>query len=335
MHPARIHLARLPTPLEPMDRLSAQLGGPRLWIKRDDLTESGASGNKIRKLEYCFAEAKAQGCNQIITCGGLQSNHCRATALLGARLGFKVVLVLRGEPEGAAQGNLLLDTVAGAEIRTYPIKQYQHSLDQLLSQAKQDGVRAGYTPYVIPTGASDEVGVWGYVAASAELVQDFATADINPDALVVATGSGGTQAGLTAGLPMAGSSLPVWGFAVCDDAAWFRDKVRSDLQAWQKRYRVDLDIDALRINVDDRYIGPGYARATPAVFETIALVARTEGLVLDPVYTGKAFHGLLQECREGRFKQAANVVFVHTGGSYGLMAQSVETAAALSGSVTV
>lgn len=327
--PPRLDLARLPTPLEPLDNLHARLGGPRIWVKRDDLTELGASGNKIRKLEFCLAEAKQQQATAIITCGGLQSNHCRATALLGAKLGFTVHLVLRGELEGAAEGNLMLDQLAGAVVHSYPVKQYQQDLGALLDRHADDLRSQGETPFIIPTGASDEIGVWGYVCAADELVCDFETYGLDVNNVVVATGSGGTQAGLTAGLHLHGSSAQVWGMAVCDDEHWFRNKVRADLAAWQARYQMELDIDALNINVDDRYIGPGYAQATPEVFDTIKLVASTEGLVLDPVYTGKAFHGLLDQIGNGRFADDTDIVFVHTGGSFGLMAQSSQVAAAL------
>lgn len=329
--PPRLSLARLPTPLEPLNRLREVNGGPRIWVKRDDLTESGAHGNKIRKLEFTLAQAKAEHATALVTCGGLQSNHCRATALLGARLGFKVHLVLRGEHSGAAAGNLMLDQLAGATIHAHPAPHYRDNLEELLAGVASDLRAAGEKPFIIPTGASDEIGVWGYINAAAELMEDLDAEGIDIRNVVVATGSGGTQAGLTAGLHLAGSAANVWGMAVCDDADWFKNKVRQDLSGWQARYGVDIDIDALNINVDDRYIGPGYARATPEVFDTIGLVASTEGLVLDPVYTGKAFHGLLSECRDGRFRDDHDIVFVHTGGSFGLMAQAPEFAASRGG----
>lgn len=325
--PPRLRLARLPTPFEPLDRLSARLGGPRIWVKRDDLSDCAVSGNKVRKLEFSIAQALAEGADTLLTCGGLQSNHCRATALLGARLGLGVELVLRGEPAGTPDGNLFLDRLAGAGVHCYPMRQYQQELDTLLA-AHAARLRAdGRHPFVIPTGASDAIGVWGYVAASAELAADFAQAGIAPRVVVCATGSGGTQAGLTAGLRLHGLDTEAWGMAVCDDAAWFRAKVRADLAAWRERYGVALDTDALPVKVLDDYIGAGYAQASPAVFETIGLAARTEGLVLDPVYTGKAFHGMLQEMRHGRFRDETDIVFVHTGGLFGLFAQREQAVA--------
>ncbi|MCG3169332.1 MAG: D-cysteine desulfhydrase [Pseudomonadales bacterium] len=326
--PPRLRLARLPTPLEPLDGLSRRLGGPRIWVKRDDLSECAASGNKIRKLEFTIAQALAEGADTLLTCGGLQSNHCRATALLGARLGLGVELVLRGEPHGVPDGNLFLDRLTGAVVHAYPARRYQQALDELLAAHAARLRAAGRRPFVIPTGASDAIGVWGYVAGAAELAEDCARAGIGPAQVVCATGSGGTQAGLTAGLALAGLATEVWGIAVCDDAAWFERKVHADLGAWRARYGIALDVDRLAVRVLDAYIGAGYAQADAAVFDTIGLLAREEGLLLDPVYTGKAFHGMLEEIRAGRFARTGDVVFVHTGGLFGLFAQRAEALAA-------
>jgi D-cysteine desulfhydrase len=324
--PPRLDLARLPTPLQPLDRLSATLGGPRIWVKRDDLTGSVLSGNKVRKLEFALAQALAEGCDTIITCGGLQSNHCRATALLCAQLGLRCILLLRGEARPPFDGNLLLDHLAGAEVRTFTAAHYQRELPALLDGAADEVHRGGGKAFVIPTGASDGIGLWGYVAACAELRDDFARAGIAPKHIVCATGSGGTQGGLTAGVALHGIDATVWGMAVCDDEAWFVNKVRSDLRDWQRRYAglpavASLAVEALPVRVLDRYIGPGYAVAGDEVFDTIRLAARSEGLVLDPVYTGKALHGLIEELRGGRFDDASDIVFVHTGGVFGLFPQ--------------
>ncbi|MBK6286215.1 MAG: D-cysteine desulfhydrase family protein [Gammaproteobacteria bacterium] len=323
-YPPRLSLARLPTPLQPLDRLRALGGGPRIWVKRDDLSDCAVSGNKVRKLEFTLAQALAEGADTLISCGGLQSNHCRATALLGARLGLQVHLVLRGEAQGTPDGNLFLDHLAGAQVHCYPAARYLSERDSLLRELAARLRTAGRRPFVIPTGASDEIGVWGYVAASAELAMDFASAGIEPRHVVVATGSGGTQAGLSAGLHLYAQRCEVLGIAVCDDAAWFHNKVNCDLADWKRRYRVAIELDRLRIRVLDDYIGAGYARADAAVFATIAQAARLEGLVLDPVYTGKAFHGMLEEIRAGRLCEAEDIVFVHTGGIFGLFAQRAE-----------
>lgn len=325
--PPRLSLARLPTPLQLLDRISAQLeaergGEPlRIWVKRDDLTGSVLSGNKVRKLEFTLAQALEEGCKTIITCGGLQSNHCRATALLCAQLGLRCHLILRGEPEGDADGNLLLDHLAGARIDYYRAKDYQINLERYLSEAKDKRDAEGMPAFIIPTGASDGIGVWGYLSACEELKRDFRDAGMAPQHIVCATGSGGTQAGLTLGAQLMALEATVWGVNVCDDEQWFLKKVRQDIDDWAERYQPDFDASSLDTRVIDGYVGPGYAIADQAVFETIAMLGRMEGLVLDPVYTGKAFHGMLCEIRKGRFDDASDIVFVHTGGSFGLFPQ--------------
>lgn len=319
--PHRLDLALRPTPLQCLERLSAELGGPRIWVKRDDLTGSVLSGNKIRKLEFTLAHALAAGADTIITCGGLQSNHCRATALLCAQLGLACELILRGDPGEPFDGNLLLDHLAGAKVVAHPAERYQKSLETLLQDAAHAARARGRSPFVIPTGASDGIGIWGYIGACEELRDDFARCRIAPAHIVCATGSGGTQAGLSAGAALYAIPARVWGIAVCDDADYFLRKVRADLRDWQRRYGVPLDVEQLAIRVIDDYIGPGYAKAGPEVFETIKLAARREGLVLDPVYTGKAFHAMLEELRRGRFGDSGDVVFVHTGGVFGLFPQ--------------
>lgn len=321
--PPRLELARTPTPLQRLERLSAELGGPTIWVKRDDLTECAASGNKIRKLEFTLARAMAAGCDTLITCGGLQSNHCRATAVLGARLGLKVHLLLRdeGPRPTTPDGNLFIDLLAGATLSIYGREQYQRQLPELLAQWRQHYASAGRTAWVIPTGASDATGVWGYVNCARELQQDFASASIRPGAIVHATGSGGTQAGLTAGAALFDLDCPVWGIAVCDSAEYFRTKVHADLRDWRALYELDLNTDALAVNVNEAHIGPGYAVATEKVHDCIRRVAALEGLLLDPVYSGKAFQGMIEEIESGQFRGTRDIVFIHTGGLFGLFAQ--------------
>jgi D-cysteine desulfhydrase len=321
--PTRLELARTPTPFYVLERLSERLGGPRIWVKRDDLTECAASGNKIRKLEFTLARALEAGCDTVITSGGVQSNHCRATALLGARLGLKVHLILRDEGEfnEFPDGNLLLDYLAGAEVSIYPKARYFRDQEAIVDHWRQHYQQQGKTPWIIPVGASDGHGVWGYINCARELVTDFQQAGIAPEIIFHATGSGGTQAGLTVGAHLLNMPSQVIGMAVCDNARYFVDKVHADLDHWREAYGMDVDVNALKVSVNDSYIGPGYAQATEEVFATIRLAAETEGLVFDPVYTGKAFHGMIEEIRGGRLKDCKNIVFVHTGGIFGLMAQ--------------
>jgi len=321
--PPRLDLSQTPTPLQPLGRLSRQLGGPRIWVKRDDLTECAASGNKIRKLEYTLAAALAAGCDTLITSGGVQSNHCRATALLGARLGLKVHLILRdeGDYQNPPVGNLLLDYLAGAEVSLYPRQQYVAEHQQLVAEWRASYLRQGHKPWVIPVGASDGYGVWGYIDCIRELEADIAAAAIRPGLIVHATGSGGTQAGLTLGARLFNLGCPVLGIAVCDSEQWFRDKVWADIQHWRQLSGRRDGVEKTDIRVNDRYIGSGYGIASEEVFATIREVAALEGLLLDPVYSGKAFHGLVSEIRAGNLASVADVIFVHTGGLFGLLAQ--------------
>lgn len=316
--PPRLSLANRPTPLQPLDRVSADLGGPRIWMKRDDLTGSLLSGNKIRKLEFVVAQALKEDCEVLITCGGVQSNHCRATAVVAAQLGLEACLILREDHVPRMDGNLLLDYLAGARVRTVGKKEYRDNLQGLFGDWQAHYAALGKKAFKIPTGASDEIGVWGYIAACEELRKDFHEQGIEPRSLVVATGSGGTQAGLTAGSHLFELGVSVLGLAVCDSEDYFNRKVKQDLEQWKKRYSVDCDLDELAIATNADYIGPGYGIATDEVYETIQYLGRREGVILDPVYTGKAFHGLLELIRAGHFSGERDIVFVHTGGIFGL-----------------
>ena len=322
--PSKIPLAQLPTPLRPLDRISRELGGPRIWLKNDDMTGSLLSGNKVRKLEYVIAKAMGEGCDTLVTCGGLQSNHCRATAIAGAQLGLKVHLVLRGEQASSADGNLLLDKLAGAKVSIYSQKEYTSRLPLILEELKQQYKEKGSRAWVIPTGASDGYGLWGYLSASKELSQDFKRQKIEPELVVCATGSGGTQAGLTLGFALQNSPIKVLGMAVCDSEEYFANKASEDIAQWAallpKSYAASHQdvIRGARINTNANYIGPGYAITYDEVSETIRWLAREEGVVLDPVYTGKAFYGLVSEIKSGNFAHYKDIVFVHTGGIFGL-----------------
>lgn len=322
--PPRLKLAQTPTPLLPLDRLSAKMSGPRIWVKRDDMTGAAVSGNKIRKLEFSLAKAIDEGCDTIITCGGVQSNHCRTTAVLCAQLGLNCHLILRGEDE-PADGNLLLDRLVGAELSFYSNVEFQRRGDDIFQQWAQHYSEQGNKAFVIPVGASDGTGLWGYIAACEELKADFAREQIAPKHIICATGSGGTQAGLIAGAAIFELAATVWGINVCDNEAYFLNKVYQDLQQWREWYSAlidsTLDVDGLPIHVIDGYVGPGYAQATRQVFETIKRVAELEGLILDPVYTGKGFYGMLDQIRQGRFDDAEDIVFIHTGGIFGLFPQ--------------
>lgn len=316
-YPQRIALARLPTPLEPLDGWLPQ-GGPALWIKRDDLSGFGLSGNKVRKLEFVLAHALNQGADTVITCGGLQSNHARATALACAQSGLSCELILRGEPQGTPDGNLFIDHFCGATVHALPVREYRAAFDPHLQQRLAALRAEGKTPYFIPTGASDGIGVWGYVNAVEELLADCKAAGFTPDAIVHATGSGGTQAGLLAGLALHGVDIPVWGVNVCDDRAYFENKIAADWADWQQRYSPPVMPKPEAINILEGYMAPGYGKTTDALRDVMRQAA-CRGVLLDPVYSGKAFQALLAESAAGIFSGMKHVVFIHTGGFFGTL----------------
>lgn len=316
--PASIALARLPTPLQPLDRLSSTLNGPRLWIKRDDLTGTPLTGNKVRKLEFVVQRALEQGADTLITCGGLQSNHCRATAVVAAQLGLSCHLLLRGEPEVPNDGNAFLAELVGARISVISEAEYARELPRRLAQLQSDYQSLGHEAYIIPTGASDGVGLWGYYSAAAELLNDFSAHNIRPSLVCCATGSGGTHAGLALGLAHLQANIPVKGYAVCDSRTYFENKSARDICQWYELYFPQEVPVIPPLDINDSYIGAGYGQADASVYAAIKLLARTEGIILDPVYTGKAFAALLDQVERGEFQSASDIVFIHTGGIFGL-----------------
>ena len=320
----RISLARTPTELQFLPRLSEEVGA-NIWIKRDDTTDTVACGNKLRKLEFSVAQALSEEATLLLTNGGVQSNHCRATALVAANLGLQAHLILRGaNSESAPDGNLLLNELLGADTTFIDIETWRR-IDEFTAELVADYARTGVTAFAIPTGASDEIGLWGYIRGFEELHNDLLSVGITPDAIIHATGSGGTQAGLILGAALMGISTRIVGINVSDTEEYFTRKITDDLLRWKARYQANhlnpVDIDSLRIEILDGHVGPGYGHADSEVFDTMRKVARLEGIVLDPVYTGKAFDGMLAELASGRLKGANHLVFVHTGGIYGLFPQ--------------
>lgn len=315
--PPRISLAQLPTPFYPMERLSSMVGGPMIWIKRDDLTGFELGGNKVRKLEFLLADAFDRNADVVITCGGVQSNHCRATAFAAARLGLRCHLLLRGDKPSELDGNTLLATLAGAKCTYYSPANWKN-LDSYFSSWVEHYRRQGLNAYCIPTGASNALGLWGYIVAAEELAKDFSAHAVAMDMVCCATGSGGTHTGLALGLSRLAPEIIVRGYAVCDNRRYFEQKGADDLLEWKKAYLTSTQTTEVRLDIEDSYIGPGYALADAAVFETIEMVAQSEGILLDPVYTGKAFHALIDQIKTGKLPHCKNVVFVHTGGAFGL-----------------
>ncbi|NRA42317.1 MAG: D-cysteine desulfhydrase family protein [Pseudomonadales bacterium] len=325
---SKLSLAQLPTPLQPLSRLTAQLrsnnpNSPKIWVKRDDLSGQLLSGNKVRKLEYTLAYALDQGANAIITAGGVQSNHCRATAAACAQLGLRCDLILRGESPAIADGNLLLDKLLGAHLHTIPPRQYYDQLDNYVAELQSELTQQGLSPWYIPVGASDGYGVWGYLQAADELLDQASIQDIQLDACVMATGSGGTAAGLSLGMQLfAGNNVQVFAYNVCDDARYFEQKSRQDIQAWQAlfdpEHHLEIDLANLPLHIVDGFVGEGYGKASRSVYRRIKQLAGLEGVVLDPVYTAKAFDGFSQHLLAGQYDHFENVVFMHTGGLFGV-----------------
>jgi D-cysteine desulfhydrase family pyridoxal phosphate-dependent enzyme len=311
----RIPLAQLPTPLEPMDRLADWLGGPRLLVKRDDLTGLALGGNKARKLEYLCAEALAQECDTLVTGGGHQSNHVRMTAAAANRLGLECHLAIAGREPSTYTGNLLLDRVLGATLHFTGVEGYYESESAI--EALAAGLAAeGRRPFAIPIGGASVTGAAAYVHAAVELLDQVeAGGHGRVDQVVVADGSGGTHAGLLAGL---GGRARVVGVDV---------GTRPDLDTVIPQLAVQAAAHAGRhmpdpeIVVDHTRFGDGYGEVTPESLEAIRQTARLEGIVLDPVYTGKAMAGLVGWVREGKLGDAGTVVFWHTGGAIAIFAR--------------
>jgi D-cysteine desulfhydrase len=321
LYPERIPLANLPTPLERLQRLSAQLG-VELWVKRDDLTGAELSGNKVRKLEFLFADARQKGADHVITCGGAQSNHCRATALAAAKLGLRATLLLRvpdpSQPP-PVEANILLDKLCGAEIRWVSREEYARRAE-LFPVVAEELRKAGRKPYVIPEGGSNPVGAWGYVRAIEELRAQLPP---GPVTFVYAAGSGGTGAGILLGIKLCGlRDARAVGVNVCDDREYFVREIGQIVEGAIKQWRLEVSFDRKEIEILDGYVGRGYAISRPEELSLIRDVARSEGIVLDPVYTGKAFYGMREHARE----LGPRIVFMHTGGIFGLFPKAEELA---------
>jgi D-cysteine desulfhydrase len=319
--PERLALARAPTPIEHLARLSAEVGAD-IFVKRDDLTGVALSGNKIRKLEFLFAEALARGAKRVYTCGGIQSNHARATAVAAARLGLSSLLFLRvrDNPPTRAEGNVLLDLLAGAEITHITPREYRRADEIMDARAATEDPPA----YVIPEGGSNALGALGYARAVLEIIEQERELGITFDAVVHAVGSGGTSAGLILGRAAFGLQAEVFGVNVCDDAAYFKTRIAGILKAAAERYAPTLTFTEDDVMILDGHVGPGYAENLPEDFDVIRRLAQGEGLFLDPVYSGKAMKGLLAELAGGRLAGKRRILFVHTGGIFGLFPKADE-----------
>lgn len=316
----RLSLAHLPTRLEPMDRLSNALGGPRIWIKRDDCTGLATGGNKTRKLEFLMADARDQGADTVITCGAVQSNHVRQTAAAAALLGFGCVVLLEhriGAPNQSylTSGNVLLDRLFGAQVEHMP---EGANVDECMSDAYDRLKHDGKKPYLIPGGGSNRIGALGYVDCALEIGQQLLQMELAIDCLVHATGSSGTQAGLLAGIAASSSPLAVLGIGVRAPQEIQEQKVFDLACATAEYIGAKNPLKRESVVADCNYIGEGYGIPTDGTLEAVELVARLEGILLDPVYTGKGMAGLIDKVRNGTFRHAKNILFLHTGGAASL-----------------
>lgn len=310
-------LAPHATPVDDMTRLARELGpaSPRILIKRDDLLSFGCGGNKVRKLQLVLADARARGADTLITCGGPQSNHARATAAAGAALGMRVILVLNGAEQAVPTGNARLDRLFGAEIHFVADRADRApAMERLAADVQQRGGR----PSVIPLGASTPLGAAGFARGVAEI----ATMALKPDVIVHASSSAGTQAGLIAGCALLGLRPRIIGVSADEPAGRLRTLVRELIEGMAsmlgaKSGTIGLDRE---IEVDDAQVGAGYGVPTSSSTEALELVARREGILLDPVYTAKAMAGLIARVRQGEFNDGQTILFWHTGGQVGYFA---------------
>lgn len=312
----RVRLAHLPTTIEPLPRLGAALKGPQLWIKRDDQTGLAFGGNKTRKLEYLLADARAQGAEMLITRGATQSNHCRQTAAAAARSGFECTLVLSESAPSEIAGNLLLDQLLGAEVVWTEGEDPEQVLQSTFTQAWE----AGRRPYLIPYGGSNATGASAYVAAIHELVDQ----GLEFDRIVFASSSGGTQAGMIAGVKSLELATLITGISVDKPTDELQPMVLNIAQQISELQGLNLTFQADDVDVDDRYLGGGYGVMGEIERNAIELFASTEGILLDPVYTGRAAAGMIDRIRKGEFNAEERILFWHTGGTPALFAYAEE-----------
>jgi len=326
MPPEPIPLAHLPTPIEPLERLSAHLakgaGGPRIFVKRDDCTGLAFGGNKTRKLGYLMADALARGADHVITAGGVQSNHVRQTAAAAARLGLACTLALSRsvparDPDYEASGNLQLDRLLGAALRFCPTSADR---ERVMAAVAQEVSAAGGHPYLIPVGGSNPLGALGYVACLREIAEQEQAFGLRFDRLVLASSSAGTQAGLVAGAWLTGHRAQVTGIDVDADPDGLEAKVRDLAAGTLALAGAPREAARLQVQVVGGYAGEAYGVPSPEGLEAIRLLACLEGLLLDPVYTGKAMAGLLDLAARGTIGAGERVLFLHSGGAPALFA---------------
>lgn len=316
----RVHITHGPTPLEFLPRLTEALGGPNLYIKRDDCTGLGSGGNKTRKLEFLMADAVKHGADTIITQGATQSNHARQTVAIAVKMGMKCEILLEDRTGFKVEnykksGNVFLDHLYGARVRELP---GGTDMNAAMSVVAEELRAEGRRPYIIPGGGSNPIGALGYVTCALEMVNQFNTLDLRVDCVVHATGSAGTQAGLVVGLEGTRSQIPVLGIGVRAAREAQETNVYNLAVKTAELLGVPGCVERESVMANCDYVGGGYGVPTPGMVEAVTLMARLEGILLDPVYSGKGMAGLIDLCRKGHFKKGENVVFLHTGGAVAL-----------------
>jgi D-cysteine desulfhydrase family pyridoxal phosphate-dependent enzyme len=312
----RVKIAHLPTPIEPLPRLSAELGGPNLYVKRDDQTGLAMGGNKTRKLEFLVAEALANGAKTLVTAGAGQSNHCRQTAAAAARFGLDSILVLVGSPPAAMTGNLLLDRLFGSQIIWTTLNERDFVLQQAFEAAWENGRR----PYLIPYGGSNTTGATAYAYA----IQEMLKQGFSPDWIVFPSSSGGTHSGMVLGARLFGFTGQILGISVDEDQETLNGRISTLATLTADFLGESYQFSPQEILIDANYIGQGYGVMGEPEKEAISLFARFEGLLLDPVYTGRAGAGLIDLIRCGKFRREETILFWHTGGVPALFASQYQ-----------
>ncbi len=317
----KLRLGNFPTRIERLEKFST-IVKEHVYIKRDDQTGTEFSGNKIRKLEYSINEAINNDCDTLITCGGIQSNHARATAAAGIKLGLKSVLVLRSDEKPELEGNYLIDKIMGADVRIISSEDYRERRQEIMENILKELEAKGRKGYIIPEGASNGIGTFGYLACFKEILEQEKEHGIVFDTIVTAVGSGGTFAGLYLGNKLTNSGKKIVGINVCDTAEYFKERV-SEILKEVKTYIPDTEFEISKDDmcIIDGYVGDGYAVSRTEELDFICDFAEAEGIILDPVYTGKAMRGLYTEIKKGTFKDSKNILFIHTGGLFGLFSK--------------
>ncbi|MDH4221958.1 MAG: D-cysteine desulfhydrase family protein [candidate division Zixibacteria bacterium] len=315
--PKSLKLAQTPTPLEKLEGISIIPEGYRLYLKRDDLTGFGLSGNKIRKLELLACEALKRKADILVTCGGFQSNHARATALLAARLGLKSMLVLFGDEEPEIEGNLFLDKLSGAEVRFIPSREYDR-VERIMEEISSELRSKGKNPYVIPEGGSNPLGVWGYIKAAFEMKKQVDKLNLKIDKIVTALSSAGTYCGLFIGAKLCGWETDIIGINVRFLPSYPVQKIYTLLDNTISKYKLKVKSKEKEIKVIEGYVGRGYALNRVEELDFIKAFISQTGVLIDPVYTGKAMYGMVDLMKKGKITKKEKVIFLHTGGGFGL-----------------